>query len=113
MYEHHGHRVLSRPQFVARLFRHAGAVAVLVLASLGVGVLGYMQLAGLTWIDAFLNAAMLLGGMGPVAELHSDAAKLFAGVYALYSGLVFIACAGILVAPIAHRMLHRFGADKS
>jgi hypothetical protein len=76
--------------------------------SLGLGVLGYRFLEGLSWIDALLNAAMILGGMGPVNELHSTAGKLFASFYALYSGVVFLVVAGVLFAPVVHRFLHYF-----
>lgn len=69
---------------------------------------GYHFLEGLSWLDGFLNAAMLLGGMGPVAPLQTPAGKLFAGFYALYAGLLFITVAGLLAAPVAHRLLHRF-----
>ena len=106
MYEHHSTRLLTWGQFARRLLRHGFLVAALVLLSLAAGMAGYRWFAGMAWIDAFLNASMLLGGMGPVGDLSSDGAKLFAGIYALYSGLVFIASAGILIAPVAHRVLH-------
>ena len=86
--------------------RHFTVVSLLVVGSLAIGMAGYMSLAGMSVVDAFLNASMLLGGMGPVGELPNDASKWFAGFYALYAGLVFIASAGIIVAPIAHRVLH-------
>ena len=76
--------------------------------ALGIGVFGYHYLGGLNWIDSLLNASMILGGMGPVDPLHSDAAKIFASFYALFSGLAFIGIASLLVAPFAHRFLHRF-----
>jgi hypothetical protein len=82
-------------------------VATVVVFSLLVGMAGYVWLANMTWVNAFLNACMLLGGMGPVGDLPNDASKIFAGLYALYSGLVFIVSAGILIAPIAHRVLHK------
>jgi hypothetical protein len=85
----------------------------LVAASLAIGMAGYHGLERLSWLDSFLNAAMLLGGMGPLAELHTDAGKLFAGCYALYCGLVVIAVAGIVLAPVAHRILHRFHLEES
>jgi len=86
-----------------------GAVALgLVAFSLLLGMAGYHCFEGLSWLDAFLNAAMLLGGMGPVAEIKTSAGKLFAGCYALYSGLVIITAAGVLAAPLFHRFLHRF-----
>ena len=75
-------------------------------------MLGYHQFAALPWVDAFLNAAMLLAGMGPVAELNNDAAKLFAGVYAIYCGVVFIATVGLVLAPVVSHALHRFHLDE-
>jgi hypothetical protein len=83
------------------------AVALLAL-SLGVGMLGYGHFEGLPWLDGFLNSAMLLGGMGPVNPPLTAAGKLFAGIYALYAGLVFIVTAALVVTPILHRVLHRF-----
>lgn len=93
--------------------RHLGLVAALVVASLAVGMAGYMTLGRMPAVDAFLNSAMLLGGMGPVGELPTDAAKVFAGLYALYAGLVFIASATILIAPVAHRVLHRLHVSET
>ena len=107
-YEHRTAPLLSRRKFIRRLLRHGLLAAALALFSLLAGMIGYMTLADMNAVDAFLNAAMLLGGMGQVGELHGDAAKIFAGVYALYAGVVFIATAGILVAPVAHRLLHSF-----
>ena len=78
----------------------------LILASLGIGVVGYHVTEGLSWLDALLNASMLLGGMGPVSPLQTVAGKWFASAYALFSGMAFVATAGILVAPVAHRLLH-------
>lgn len=108
MFEHRSQPLLPRRQFVARLARSGGLAALLVLLSLLLGMAGYHALEGLTWIDAFLNASMLLGGMGPVEQPASFGGKLFAGAYALYCGLVVILAAGLLLAPIAHRMLHHF-----
>ena len=79
--------------------------------SLFIGIAGYHWLAGLKWIDALLDASMILGGMGPVSELHTTGAKLFASLYALFSGMVFIGIIGLVLAPLAHRMLHRFHLD--
>lgn len=107
MYEHHSRPLLPTAQFVRRLLTHAAWVALLVGGSLAIGIAGYMSLAHMSLVDAFLNAAMLLGGMGPVGELDNDAAKIFAGCYALYAGIVFIASAGLLIAPVAHRILHK------
>ena len=111
MYEHRSEELLPRPQFAARVARHLIVALGLIGASLGAGMAGYRYLAGLSWIDAFLNASMLLGGMGPVGELSGSSAKFFAGVYALYSGLVLIFAAGIILSPIAHRILHRLHLD--
>ena len=94
-------------QFLRRVVVHAGLVALLLGGSLLIGMAGYMGFAHMSVVDSFLNAAMLLGGMGPVGDLPSDAAKVFAGCYALYAGIVFIASAGILIVPVAHRLLHR------
>src|SRR5690348_13647130 len=111
MYEHSSTRLLTPREFLWRLLRHVALIAGLVFFSLVIGVAGYMSLARMTFVDAFLNAAMLLGGMGPVGDLPNDSAKIFAGVYALYAGIVFIASAGILIAPFAHRILHTLHAD--
>jgi hypothetical protein len=107
-YEYRTQPPLTRPQFMRRLGQHGMYAAALVILSLVVGMIGYHLTAGLGWVDAFLNTSMLLGGMGPVAELRSTAAKLFAGVFALYSGLVFLAVAVVMLTPIFHRILHRF-----
>ena len=80
--------------------------------SLAIGMVGYHVLEQLSWLDAFLNAAMLLGGMGPVAVPVTEGGKLFAGLYALYCGLVVIAVAGIVLVPVAHRILHRFHLEE-
>jgi hypothetical protein len=87
---------------------YSGIVLFLVLGALFAGIAGYHWLAGLPWVDSLLNASMILGGMGPVDLLPNTAAKIFASVYALFSGLVFIAVMGILFAPVLHRMLHTF-----
>jgi hypothetical protein len=107
VFEHRTQGLLPRRAFAGRLARHALAAGALVGASLAVGVVGYHALAGHSWVDAFLNASMILSGMGPVSPLPNDAAKIFAALYALYSGLVLIATGALLLAPIVHRMLHR------
>ena len=112
MYESRKQVPLARPQFIKRLLGHAAFALGLIAASLAIGMLGYMAFEGLTWIDAFLNSAMLLGGMGPVDPPRSDAGKLFAGLYALYAGLAFIVTAALLVTPVLHRLLHRFHWDE-
>jgi hypothetical protein len=108
LYEAKHQNPITRTGFASRLVAHAAFAAVLLAASLGVGMLGYHQLEQLPWLDAFLNAAMLLGGMGPVDAPHTPGGKLFAGLYALYAGLVFLVTAAILFAPLLHRLLHRF-----
>ena len=113
MYERNHEPLLSLSAFVRQLLRHAGLAAAIVLGSLAVGILGYHFLEGLKWIDALLNAAMLLGGMGPVGELHTTPGKIFAAFYALYSGIVFLVVAGVLLAPIFHRFLHRFHLESA
>jgi hypothetical protein len=108
MYEHRRLPLISRARFLERLARHA-LVAVLLLAlSLALGMAGYVAFEHLRPMDAFLNASMLLGGMGPVDPPRSEAGKLFAGLYALYAGLVFLVAASLVMAPVAHRLLHRF-----
>lgn len=108
MYEHRSQPLLSRIEFVFRVLRH-GLFAVFTLAiALGIGILGYHWFEGLPWIDATLNASMILGGMGPVNTLNTQAGKLFASGYALFSGVVFIGVMGVVLAPFAHRLIHRF-----
>ncbi len=80
--------------------------------SLSIGILGYHFIAGLRWVDSLLDAAMILSGMGPVSPLPSDGAKVFASVYALFSGVVFISATGILLSPVFHRVLHRFHIEE-
>ncbi len=100
--------LLPRTAFLMRLAALGAAAFSLALFALIVGVLGYHYFAGLPWVDALLNASMILGGMGPVDPLKSTSAKLFASGYALFSGLVFLAVVGILAAPFIHRLLHHF-----
>lgn len=111
MYESKTQVPLHRLGFIARLLVHVGAALGLLAASLGIGMVGYMVLEGLSAMDAFLNSAMLLGGMGPVNPPRSDAGKLFAGLYALYAGLVFIVTAALVFTPVVHRVLHQFHWD--
>jgi len=99
-------------KFRAHLRANVGVAAIILGVSLGIGMAGYHFYADLQWIDAFLNASMLLAGMGPVAELRTDRAKLFAGIYAIYCGVVFIATAGLLLAPVGSHILHKFHLDK-
>ena len=108
MFEHHLTPLLPWPQFRARMAAAAGIGLALIGASLAIGMLGYRYIAGQAWPDAFLNAAMILSGMGPVGELKTTGAKIFAGIYALYSGLTLISIVGVVIAPIVHRFLHKF-----
>jgi hypothetical protein len=108
VYERKHHRPLSPRHFARRLLSHAAISGAIVVGSLGAGMLGYMHYERLGWRDAFLNAAMLLGGMGPVNSPHTDGGKLFAGLYALYAGLVFLVGIAIVLAPVLHRLLHTF-----
>ena len=107
-FEHRGQRPLPTNIFMGRLARYFLAATVLVLSALGVGVLGYHILEDLSWTDAFLSASMILGGMGPVSELHTEGGKIFAGLYALFSGIVFVVAVGLIIAPLFHRLLHKF-----
>jgi hypothetical protein len=108
MYEHRRARPVSRHVFLRRVAAHAGVAFLLLAASLAIGMGGYSHFEGLAWRDAFLNASMLLGGMGPVDAPRTPSGKLFAGAYALYAGLVFLVTAGIVAAPLVHRLMHRF-----
>jgi hypothetical protein len=108
MYEHRTDPLLPSSAFLRRLASHAGVAIVVILGSLVIGILGYHFLEGLAWIDALVNASMILGGMGPVDALHTNAGKLFAAFYALYSGMIFLVAASIIVAPVFHRILHHF-----
>lgn len=110
-YEHKHQPLASRAVFVRRLLRSLLISMAIIGGSLAAGIAGYMATAHLSFVDAFLNASMILGGMGPVAVLDNDAAKIFAGIYALYSGLVLIAVAGIILAPAIHRMLHALSVE--
>lgn len=111
MFESTRHPPAPRRVYLWRLLVHALLALALIGASLLLGMLGYVGFEHLEWIDAFLNAAMLLGGMGPIHSPLSTAGKLFAGCYALYAGLMFIAVAGVMLAPVLHRVLHRFHWD--
>ncbi len=112
MYEHRREPLITRSQFMRRVSRHGLLALALVTASLAIGTSGYHFIGGLGWVDAFANASMILSGMGPVNVLSTPEAKLFAAFYALYSGVVFIATAGVLFGPFLHRLLHRLHADR-
>lgn len=112
MFEHRSEPTLSRKEFLRRLGRHGVYAGALVMFSVMLGMAGYHWIAGFSWIDAFLNSCMLLGGMGPVGDLPNNSAKVFAGIFALYSGLVFLIVAAFLLAPVIHRVLHHFHWEK-
>jgi hypothetical protein len=112
MYEHHRSPLLPPRRFALRVLRHFALAVLLLAVSLWLGMAGYEHYEQLAWRDAFLNAAMLLGGMGPVNNPVTPAGKLFAGCYALYAGLMFIVSAGIILAPVVHRMLHLLHCDE-
>jgi hypothetical protein len=112
MYEHRSEPLLPRQLFIRRLFRHGLIGAAVIACSLAIGILGYRLSAGFSWLDSLLNASMILGGMGPVNPLTTTAGKLFASFYALFAGIAFLATVGILIAPIAHRILHRLHMEK-
>jgi hypothetical protein len=107
-YEPKAHPPIPRERFVRRILLHAAVAVAVLVFSLALGMVGYTYFEHLAWRDAFLNAAMLMGGMGPVDAPHTDGGKVFAGFYALYAGLVFLAAAGLVLAPIMHRLMHKF-----
>jgi hypothetical protein len=113
MFEHKSRPLLPRRKFYQRMARSVGVVAGIVVCSLLLGSAGYHCFDGLPWIDALLNAAMILAGMGPVDPVKSTAAKLFATFYALYSGIAFLTMVAILMAPLLHRFLHAFHLEIS
>lgn len=108
MYETATQRPLSRPRFLRRLAVHGLVALALLVGSTLLGMTGYMHFEHLPPVDAFLNTSMLLGGMGPVDAPKTDAGKMFAGLFALYAGLFFLVTAALMLAPVLHRLLHRF-----
>ena len=108
MYEHHKQPLASTKIFARRVALNGLIAMLLLMFSLGIGILGYHFLGKLSWIDSLLNSSMILGGMGPVDKMETDAAKIFASIYAIYSGVILLASVGVLAAPIFHRFLHIF-----
>jgi len=102
------HPLQSRREFARRYVRWFAVGATILLGSLAVGICGYHYLEGFKWIDSLLDASMILGGMGPVDTLKTNAGKIFASFYALYSGLLLISLAGLMLTPIVHRLIHKF-----
>ena len=114
-YEHHTRPLLPWPQFLKRLARHSGLAGIVVGISLVIGTVGFEWLAAMQPLDAFLNAAMLLGGMGPVGDFSKipPGGKWFAALFALYAGIVFLGSFAVVFAPIVHRMLHKLHLSQS
>jgi hypothetical protein len=108
MFEHRNKHLLPRKEFYRRLAHHATLGIIVLISSLGIGMIGYHSFEKMSWVDAFVNAAMILSGMGPVATLQTDGGKIFAGCYAIYSGITLIGILGIIFAPVVHRFLHKF-----
>jgi hypothetical protein len=109
MFEHHNNKhLLPRKEFYHRVAHHAALGVMVLIGSLGIGMVGYHSFEKMSWVDAFVNAAMILSGMGPVATLQTDGGKIFAGCYAIYSGITLIGILGIIFAPVVHRFLHKF-----
>jgi hypothetical protein len=111
MFEHRHKPLIPRALFVKRVFKFFLLASALIFISLFIGVLGYHIFEGLNWLDSLLNASMILGGMGPVNPVQTNAGKLFASFYALFSGLVLLVAVGVIFAPIFHRFLHKFHLD--
>jgi hypothetical protein len=110
-FEPRHHQVISRRRFAGRMLKAIGLWLVLTVAGLMIGMTGYAEFENMSLTDAYVNAAMILSGMGPVGELKTTAGKLFAGSYAIFSGLVIVIATGFVLAPIFHRVLHRFHVE--
>jgi putative Mn2+ efflux pump MntP len=113
MYEHRSRPIVPWPVFLRRAARHFGLAVVVLALAVGLGTVGYRVTNGLGWVDAFLNASMILSGMGPVDRMESTSAKLFAACYALFSGLMFIGITGVILAPWLHRLMHHVHLDRN
>jgi hypothetical protein len=113
MFEHRSQALIPRARFLRRVAKHGMIAGAVVAVSLLIGVLGYRLSEGMAWVDALLEAAMILTGMGPTHDFHSVAGKLFATAYALFSGIIFLTVAAVLFGPLLHRFLHRFHLDLS
>jgi len=110
-FEHSGQPVISRRHFIRRMFIVIALWCAMTLIGLVIGIAGYAKFEGMSLVDGYVNAAMILSGMGPIGELKTTAGKLFAGTYAIFSGLVIVIATGFLLAPIFHRVLHRFHVE--
>ena len=110
-FEKRHHRLASGQVFSQRLLRHGFVALATIVAALAIGMAGYMGFEGMGFIDAFVNSAMILSGMGPMGELQFDNTKIFAGIYAIVCGLLIFAIAGLMLVPVFHRILHDFHVD--
>jgi len=108
MFEHHKKELLSKKEFINRQIKYMGFSLLILICSIGIGTAGYRVYGKLSWLDSFLNASMILTGMGPVDHIETNSGKLFAAFYALFSGVAFLTFVGVLFAPVYHRFLHRF-----
>lgn len=111
MFEKRHQSLASRKIFLLRLLRNLGWGLLAIMCAQFLGMCGYHYLENMSWVDAFVNAAMILSGMGPVEILHTNSGKIFAGLYALFSGLAFILIVGLIFSPILHRFFHKFHLD--
>jgi hypothetical protein len=113
VFEHRSKPLLPRRQFYARMARSAAVALLVITVALGIGMVSYRAFEPMSWVDAFVNAAMILSGMGPVSSLQTDGGKIFAGCYALFSGLAFLTSLGIIFVPAFHRFLHKFHQEEA
>ncbi|HEV2331127.1 MAG TPA: hypothetical protein VGY56_20280 [Verrucomicrobiae bacterium] len=113
MFEHKSSAVLPRQEFIRRMWRCGLLAAGISAATLMIGMGGYHFLEGMSWVDSFANASMILAGMGPLGSMNTEAGKIFAGFYALFCGLIFVTVVTILLAPVFHRALHKFHLESS
>ena len=113
MFEHRSEKLVPWSVFARRMAVSSLVLLVSLSLAVGIGVVGYHELANLSWVDSVLNASMILTGMGPIAPMTTTAAKLFASAYALFSGVVFLSSVGLLLAPVFHRILHTFHLDEA
>jgi hypothetical protein len=110
-FEHLRQPVIPRRKFLVRMFIAIGLWMILTIVGLAIGIAGYAEFEGMSFVDAYVNAAMILSGMGPMGELKTTAGKIFAGSYAILSGLIIVIATGFVLAPIFHRVLHRFHVE--
>jgi flagellar biosynthesis protein FliR len=113
IYERRSDELAPRAVYFKRLLGSLAIALAVIVVGLLIGIAGYHYLAGFNWIDSLLEASMILGGMGPVNQLPNDQAKIFAAIYALFSGLVVLALMGIMLAPVVHRVMHKFHVDEN